>query len=231
MSSTSTIDQINLILQKALNLRGYTLEQVSQYLNISLPNSMTSAKGFTGQIIEYLLGASAHSKPLPDFPELNLEIKTIPINLQQQVLETTYVCTAPMLPKQDNYSFEASILYNKLQHVLWLPIIIPNPKADILPKRIIGNAFLWRPNSIQLGLLRADWLELSEMLMLGNVEELSSHFGQVVQVRPKAANSSVLTAATSQDGESIQTLPRGFYLRKDFTQQILNNHLNNQKII
>lgn len=146
-------------------------------------------------------------------------------------METTYVCTAPLHINKlanTNYDFKSSVVYKKLQHVLWVPIIIPDLKNDTINNnfnnnfnnRIIGNAFLWQPNSQQLDLLATDWLELTEMLLMGQVEKLTSHYGQVLQIRPKAANSKVISRAIGPDGAQITTLPRGFYLRKKFTREI-----------
>ena len=46
--------------------------------------------------------------------------------------------------------------------------------------------------------------------------------GEALHIRPKAANGAALTDARGLDGQIIQTRPRGFYLRKTFTQQIVN---------
>ncbi|MMZ71354.1 DNA mismatch repair protein MutH [compost metagenome] len=45
-----------------------------------------------------------------------------------------------------------------------------------------------------------------------------------MQLRPKAANSKALTRAIGRNGQPIQTLPRGFYLKIDFTHQLLRRH-------
>ena len=189
-----------------------------------MPKHMTNSKGLSGQIIEYLLGAEAQSRPLPDFPRLNLEIKTIPINIKQQPLETTYICSANLLPKEINYDFYTSALYKKIQHILWLPLIVPDPQHDLLANRIVGNAFLWQPNPEQLAAIEADWIELTQMMLFGNIEQVSSHYGQVLQIRPKASNSKVTTESLDETGQKILTLPRGFYLRKTFTQNLLLNN-------
>lgn len=228
--------EINQILKKAQSLRGFTLDQLTEYLSINTPKSLIHAKGLTGQIIEVLLGANAKSLPIPDFPELNLEIKTIPITSNNIPLETTYICTAPLLPKVNlgskasnnidhtNYfDFKQSVVYKKLAHVLWVPIISPDKNKTI--NRTIGSAFLWQPSSLEFKQLQTDWLELTQMMFMGELEKVSSHFGEVLQIRPKAADSSITTTGISSSGDKISTLPRGFYLRKCFTQSILKNHI------
>lgn len=230
-SKNTQVNAINAILDKALSLRGYTLGQLTHHLGIisskTEQNSLTNKKGLTGQIIEFLLGATAHSQPIPDFPHLNLEVKTLPIDLNGCPLETTYICTAPLLPTNTTYEFIDSVVYKKIQHILWLPIIVP---AAAVPKqqlnfhafndRIIGNAFLWQPSKEQMSLIKTDWQELTEMIITGNIGALSSHYGKILQIRPKAANSKVITSGVSSTGDKTATLPRGFYLRTEFTKEI-----------
>jgi len=224
-------DQINIVLKKAEDLRGYSLKELSDYLNIHAPKSrsMVHSKGLPGQIAELLLGATAKSKPMPDFPELGLELKTLPIDIDGNILETTYVCTAPLLAKADkaNFEFEQSTVYKKLQTVLWLPIIVLDNNKTSFDNRIIGDAFIWRPSEMQYNLLKTDWLELTEMLLLGQAEQLTSHYGKILQIRPKAANSTAITDSIDSEGNKISTLPRGFYLRTSFTKELYQH--NNSK--
>lgn len=47
-------------------------------------------------LLELYLGAMAGSKPEQDFPELGIELKTIPVDAAGKPLETTFVCVAPL---------------------------------------------------------------------------------------------------------------------------------------
>lgn len=53
-----------------------------------------------------------------------------------------------------------------------------------------------------------------DMIVLGQVERITARHGEVLQLRPKAANARALTEAIGARGEPILTLPRGFYLKK-----------------
>ena len=53
------------------------------------------------------------------------------------------------------------------------------------------------------------------MIVLGQVERITARHGEVLQLRPKAANSKALTEAIGAQGEPILTLPRGF-ISKEF---------------
>ena len=61
-----------------------------------------------------------------------------------------------------------------------------------------------------------------DMISMGELEQITAHQGQYLQVRPKAANTRALTKGIDSEGEDILTLPRGFYLRTSLTKQILN---------
>jgi DNA mismatch repair protein MutH len=61
------------------------------------------------------------------------------------------------------------------------------------------------------------------MLISGDIEKLSSHFGTYIQIRPKAANRDTRCQGIGVDGRRIETIPRGFYFRAKFTQQILKD--------
>jgi len=60
-----------------------------------------------------------------------------------------------------------------------------------------------------------------DMISMGELEQITAHQGQYLQVRPKAANTKALCKGFNNEGKEILTLPRGFYLRPNFTRQIM----------
>lgn len=216
-TAPSTIEEL---MQRANNLAGLSLGDLARAANIQIPANFKTQKGWTGQLIELWLGASAGSKPEQDFPELGVELKTLPLSYSNKPLETTYVCYAP-LTNNTGVNWENSNVRNKLQCVLWLPV---QGEREIPPaERIVGSPVLWRPDAHQNAQLQHDWEELMDMISLGHVERIDATIGSYLQLRPKAANGSVVTEAIGEDGQIIKTRPRGFYLRKNFTQHILES--------
>ena len=206
------------LLERAQALVGFSFAELAAIAQVQVPSSLRNAKGWTGQLLELFLGASAGSKAEQDFPELGVELKTIPVNLAAMPLETTYVCIAPLLGL-NGVSWEHSNVRNKLSQVLWIPI---DGRREIpVAERTVGLPLLWQPNETQEQQLRRDWEEITEAIILGHVESITARMGSALQLRPKAANSKALTAAYGANGEPIQTLPRGFYLKKEFTRTIL----------
>lgn len=213
------------LMQRASALAGLTLGEVAELAHVKVPNNFKREKGWTGQLLELCLGASAGSKSQQDFAGLGVELKTIPIDEQGKPLETTYVCFAP-LTDIAGIEWQTSSVKNKIQQVLWVPI---DGRREVAPQdRCIATPFLWSPDKEQDQQLQTDWEELMEMIALGHIEKITARHGQYLQLRPKAANGNVLTKAVGNNGQIIETRPRGFYLRKEFTGKILQAFFNNE---
>ncbi|MGK4475197.1 DNA mismatch repair endonuclease MutH [Aeromonas molluscorum] len=209
------------LLARAHAIAGFTLAQLAAKTGIKVPRDLRRDKGWVGQLIEWQLGASAGSRPEQDFPELGIELKTIPVDPKGKPLETTFVCVAPLVGISGQ-RWEDSNVRNKLSRVLWIPV---EGSRDIpIGERRVGMPLLWIPSAEENALLRQDWEELMDMIVLGEVEQISARHGQVMQLRPKAANSKALTRAIGRAGQPIMTLPRGFYLKIPFTHALLMRH-------
>lgn len=209
------------LLERARLLAGLTLADLAIKFNQPVPKDPLHAKGWIGQLIEVALGATASSLAEPDFQLIGIELKTLPLTNSGKPKESTYVCTVP-LTKLHEEEWQTCWLKRKLQRVLWLPL--EADKRIPIAERHIGNAILWSPSDTQAIQLQQDWEELMELVCLGKLDQISSHMGRYLQIRPKAANAKSLTTTLDEEGNTIQTLPRGFYLRPDFTQQIIQAH-------
>ncbi len=206
------------LLAKAQWLSGFSLGEIATSLNIVIPPDLRRDKGWVGMLIETALGAKAGSKAEQDFAHLGIELKTIPINSQGLPLETTFVSLAP-LTNNSGITWETSHVRHKLQKVLWIPI--EGERQIPLAERRIGQPILWTPTQTQEMQLKQDWEELMELIVLGRLNEINAKIGEVLQLRPKGKNSRSLANAFNQAGERVQSLPLGFYLRKNFTTKIL----------
>jgi len=209
------------LLQQAQRLAGYSLGELAALAGLPIPPDLKRDKGWTGILLELWLGASAGSKPEQDFAALGVELKTIPIDSLGRPLETTFVCVAP-LTGNTGITWESSHVRHKLKRVLWIPV--EGDRTIPLAARRVGAPLIWSPDEEEDRQLRLDWEELMDMIVLGQVERITARHGEVLQLRPKAANSKALTEAIGARGEPILTLPRGFYLKKNFTGALLARH-------
>ena len=211
------------LLLRTANLAGKTLAHVAAETGVAMPADQKRMKGWVGELIEWRLGADAASLPEPDFREIGVELKTLPVNASGQPGESTYVCNVPLIGNMGTW--EGSNVRRKLARVLWVPV----EAGDGIPlaQRRIGSAWLWSPDRVEEDSLRTDWEELTELIAREGIDRISARHGRYLQIRPKAANARVLTRYVDRDGACAQTNPRGFYLRTAFTKKILATHQRN----
>lgn len=207
------------LLRRCRSLEGLSLLQLGILINTPPPVNPLQRKGWVGQALEFVLGASAGNHATPDFPHLGIELKTIPINHLGKPAQSTFVTSISLLTIHKE-TWQSSQCFSKLKRVLWVPV-----EADQhipFSHRRIGRAILWSPSTQEEAILCADWSELSLMIGTGRLAEIDAKQGQFLQVRPKAANTKALCYGFDEHGNKIQTLPRGFYLRSCFTERVLS---------
>lgn len=209
------------LLTRAQSLAGYSLGELAAHASLAIPADLKREKGWVGMLLEVYLGAIAGSKPEQDFADIGVELKTIPIDCAGKPLETTFVCVAP-LTGNSGVTWESSHVKHKLARVLWIPV--EGERQIPLAQRRIGAPLMWSPSADEEQQLRQDWEELMDLIVLGKVETITARHGEVLQLRPKGANSKALTEAVGEFGQPIMTLPRGFYLKKSFTGPLLARH-------
>ncbi|HHF4728896.1 TPA: DNA mismatch repair endonuclease MutH [Haemophilus influenzae] len=215
-----TLEQL---LSQAQSIAGLTFGELADELHIPVPIDLKRDKGWGGMLLERALGATAGSKAEQDFSHLGVELKTLPINAEGYPLETTFVSLAPLV-QNSGVKWENSHVRHKLSCVLWIPI--EGSRHIPLRERHIGAPIFWKPTAEQERQLKQDWEELMDLIVLGKLDQITARIGEVMQLRPKGANSRAVTKGIGKNGEIIDTLPLGFYLRKEFTAQILNAFLD-----
>lgn len=202
------------LLSRAHRLAGRTVGELGADAGIALPPDTRRDKGIIGDLVEWALGADAGGADSPDFTLLGVELKTIPLAPSGRPRESTFVCSI-RLEDAGDVEWEASRARRKLARVLWVPV---QAGPDIpLAERRLGSALLWSPSEAQEDALRADWEELSGLIGQGQLDQITAHLGECLQIRPKAAHSAVRGNARDEGGAPVRTLPRGFYLRPSFT--------------
>ena len=206
------------LLSRAQAIAGLSFGELATQLDIPVPPDLKRDKGWVGMLLETALGATAGNKAEQDFRHLGIELKTIPINAQGYPLETTFVSLAPLIQNR-GVNWQNSHVRHKLSCVLWIPI--EGSRSIPLAERRIGTPILWQPSEQQERQLQRDWEELMDYIVLGQLDKINARLGEVLQLRPKGANSKSLTKGIGKNGEIIDTLPLGFYLRKAFTHEIL----------
>ncbi len=206
------------LMHRVDTIAGWTLGELAAKFGQVIPENLLHHKGWVGQLLEKVLGADAGNRAIPDFTALHIELKTIPINSQGKPQESTYIAVVPLLGYPD-LSWKTSEVRGKLRQVLWVPIEGRGDKP--IARRRVGQGLLWFMSPQVEAILQTDWQELMEYVLLGKLAHITGRMGQYLHIRPKAANSRSLTYGIGPEGDIHPTLPRGFYLRTQLTEQIL----------
>ncbi|MBK9002054.1 MAG: DNA mismatch repair endonuclease MutH [Myxococcales bacterium] len=209
------------LLTRARALAGRSVGELATELGAACPPDLRRAKGFVGSLVERALGADAGSRAVPDFSGLGVELKTLPVDARGRPVESTFVCTIP-LTEVASLEWEDSPVFRKLRRVLWVPVQGERSLAPAL--RRFGEPLLWSPSPAEEAELRFDWEELAGLIGRGDVESITGHLGQSLQIRPKAADSHARRRGTDRDGAVFAAMPKGFYLRASFTARLLSEH-------
>jgi len=205
------------LLARARGLAGMSVAELGRWLGFRVPSDLKGHKGFIGQLVEVALGARAGSDPEPDFPALGVELKTLPVTPEGRPVESTYVCLA-RLDGREALTWNDSFVAKKLARVLFVPI---EASAATLGERRLGMPFFWEPSHADTARLAADFERLAGRVRIGEVEELTGHDGEVLQLRPKAMSRDERTVGVSSDGWLTEVRPRGWYLRATFTAELI----------
>ena len=206
-------------LDRVEGLSGRSLAWLASQRGWPVPEDQRRAKGWVGHLLEAGLGASAGSRAEMDFPQLRVELKTLPVDARGVPRESTWVCTAPV-GRAISATWETSWVREKLSRVLFVPVV----GDGALGTRMIGTSLLWSPTDSEDASLRKDWEELTELLALGEHWQLDARRGEVLQLRPKGADAADLAWEQDEEGEWVRVNPRGFYLRRSFTRALLARH-------
>ena len=210
-----TVDEL---VARLNDIAGMTIADLARLAEVALPISPLHGKGFQGELIERFLGASAPGLPVPDFTELGIELKSVPLSADMQPLESTFICSAPLTGIR-GLMFEDSVLWHKLRQVLY--VFIVSPREYMYEDRYIAGFQFWAPSADDKKIIQQDYEELMEMVATGHIDDITARFGTVIQLRPKAADGSALTDCPGPDGEIIRVRPRGFYMRRSFMLELM----------
>lgn len=202
---------------RAQLLAGRSLASLAESLGLVPPGEGARTKGKVGDLLERALGATGGSMAQHDFPELGIELKTIPLAPSGVPRESTFVCTIA-LADAGALEWKRSWVRAKLSHVLWIPIV-----ASTDGVRRIGAPLFWQPTRAQEEILAADFDEIMGAIGIGGIERITARVGRWLQMRPKAADGTPRAVAFGPGNERIATVARGFYLRALFTGAILRD--------
>lgn len=201
------------LLARAKRLGGRRIVEVAEAHGVPLPPSPSRAKGFVGRLTERALGLG-ETGPV-DVMELGVEVKTLPVGAAGRPRESTFVCHASLAAADERW--ETSRVRHKTARILFVTV-----RTDVAPgERVFGASWVWSPSCEEEAILRTDWEELTLAIQRGDVERIDARIGRALQLRPKGNDASARTRAYDADGAPFLTQPKAFYLRRGFTQALV----------
>ncbi|QTM69425.1 hypothetical protein HIC20_00665 [Buchnera aphidicola (Hormaphis cornu)] len=136
-------------------------------------------------------------------------------------INNTFICPVPLI-NNTGLIWNDSYCYSKIKKILWIPIL--KKKTSSLKYFKILKPFLWSPSSEDMKILKKDWEEFMDLIILGNFKKITSEFGQFLHICIKSKNKNILTKAIGNLGEYTKTNPISFYFRKKFVLSILKKY-------
>ena len=212
----------NELLKKALGLSGKKITFLHDMFRNKFDIECKCSKGYFGKLVELYLGASASNLPIPDFPNLNIELKTLPLNKKMQVNHHIKVCATSIFPNSKNTTWEKSILKLKLSRILWIPF--ESDKSISFKKRRIGHAFISNLNKYE-DLFKQDYENITNLMLYGKIEKISASTGKYLILKSTSSNKNLLKYYDI-DGKLIFSKLKAFYLKKQFIDNVIHEYLH-----
>ena len=122
--------------------------------SVPVPVGAVHTKGWPGQIIERELGVETNGARGPDFLELGIELKTVPVDEQLIPRESTAVCQIDPIAIAGD-SWDTSYARKKLERVLF--VALETRPGQPVAERRVSAVKLWSPSRAEHELLRADF--------------------------------------------------------------------------
>jgi len=208
------------LLAHARALVGVELGELADQLGIPAPPlGAVRTKGWAGQVIERELGVETGGAHGPDFLELAVELKTVPVDEGLVPLESTAVCQIDPIAIAGE-SWSTSYARRKLAQVLF--VALSSERGRAVTERRVSAVRFWSPSRVEDEWLQADFeLFVRGYFRLGRAAAITGHLGRVLQVRPKGKNAADLRDSYDEEGRPTRVGKMGFYLRPAFVAAIL----------
>ena len=210
------------LIKRAFSLTGKKIVELCEPFNKFFNEKSKKSKGYLGKILEMYLGASAGNLPIPDFPNLKIELKILPLNKNMLPKSNVKICYNSNMPTQSNYKWDSSIVKLKLNKVLWIPI-----EADSsipLRERRICHPFLSHLKDYE-NIIKEDYKNITYFLFSGKMEYISANLGKYLILQSISSNKN-LTNYFNFDGDLIRTNFKAFYLKKNYLRKIIYENLH-----
>jgi DNA mismatch repair endonuclease MutH len=219
-----TLEEIK---KRAQSLKGKYISDLKRTLD-------TKDKGAIGKIIEeFGFGIKNNSESRPDFHDIGLELKVVPLKTGKKgikglsVKERTKVCflNYHQILESDWENSHAKI---KLNHVLF--VFYQYNKENHLDSQIKDYYFFELKNQLDEPIIKCDWKRTKQLVADGRAHELSESQNKILAASRSGAGGLDLSKHPTQPNTSIQERApqRSFSLKPSYT-NVIWQELNKTK--
>jgi DNA mismatch repair protein MutH len=209
-----SVNSYNEVRQALEPVIGVPFKELAAALGFDLPADSRRRKAAGGHIVETLLEIAKNSIPRPDLESLGTEVKTIPLNTLSRPREMTKIGAFNLATTSHEEEFRYSSLYKKVRSILFVPVMkADNDSPDYWYLR---PPFLWLPSEEQLDRLEEDYVEIQAAAVMADWSRLRGLPGKYLTLN---------TSDSTTAGKSEEQKRRAWFLKKEMTREICDQHL------
>lgn len=204
------------------SFRGMTIWEIKNHLQIQWHGHFK--KGASWLIVENMLWLANNSSQKADIEELWVEIKVLPITLNNR---NWFKAKEPTQIKMINFmkvaqeTRETAEIKDKIDIVFWIAYGVKkiNWKPVKQNDYIILDYFLDHPNDITMNIFKKDREEIQSYIIRGDWDKLSCSMGHYIEPKTKWKNNQDKTDAPDWKWWKIKVRRRAFYFKKRYTDE------------
>lgn len=211
------------------------IELASEY-SLKWSDDPKRRRALAGHLVEQVVDVEKNSRPEPDLTAFGVELKTIPVSIEQSrlvVLEDTSVTASQVFAAIQSQAWRNSHLYEKLRTILFVPIVKQDVSAPDL--WYVRTPFIWMPSLRAEQQLSEDYESIREavLTLLRNagpgrdrlIDLGGSGSGRYLRLGTKGAGGNQRTAFELIGVGEFEEKPRAWYLRKAFTAKLIDENV------
>lgn len=185
---------VDSLLAHAHTLEGFTAQELAVAVGDSKFNRSPEPEGKTGvgALVELYLGKKSDSLRRPDFENLGVELKTLPMKStgKTQAWKIKEPTTITMIDyfMVDKEPWDQAYVRHKIDRILWVPY-----EHNYADKRLsrFRKAFLWSPPPTDYPVFEQDYSRVQKCIRDGRAHELSESISAVLAARRKGVKDSM----------------------------------------
>lgn len=218
-----------LLLKKAKELEGKKLKEIEQEITTMDKKSRVVTKAGVGYVIEDYFWIKKNSSAESDFPQLGVELKTIPLKKKNGFLTVKEPLSLNMIRYMEEHKHDDirdSSFYKKNKKMLLVCYLDDGGKRSDF---VIKHLFLWKMDGEVLEELRPDYERIIKKIRAGKATDLHQKYDRYLTTCPKHGGKfgdpEEKTSKTRQPFSDEPAERRAFRLKNTYMSKVIVREL------